>query len=101
LPQSERMPALEDLLKQSPDMHGLMERVRRSQNCLQVILPMLPPGFKSQVLAGPIDQDEWCLLVRSPAVSTKLRQLLPRMVGVLQQQNMGVQKIRITIQRRP
>ena len=94
------MKALDELLNQAPHLHSLMDRVRLLQNCLNAIGNMLPPNLKAHLQAGPIDDDEWCLLVRSPAVSTKLRQLEPRLLAHLKQQGFSVSRIRIKVQTR-
>lgn len=94
------MKALDELLNQTPHLHSLMDRVRQSQACLSAIGNMLPPSLRAHVQAGPIDGDEWCLLVRSPAVSTKLRQLEPRLLAHLKQQGFTVNRIRIKVQSR-
>jgi hypothetical protein len=94
------MKAVDELLNQAPTLHSLMDRVRQSQACLQAIATLLPANLKAHLQAGPIDDEEWCVLVRSPAVSTKLRQLEPRLLTHLKQQGFSVHRIRIKIQSR-
>jgi len=65
-------------LESEPTMAQLAARIRLSQDLLSAIKQAcLPAGLRNQVQAGPIHEDEWCILVKTSAVSAKLRQLLP------------------------
>ena len=64
---------------------------------LATILPLLPAHLRSQVSAGPVDETSWCLLVRNPAVGSKLRQLTPTLLQTLQQAGLGVEQIRLKV----
>ena len=92
------MKALDALVNQAPQLHSLMDRVRRSQACLKAIDRLLPPSLKNQIRAGAFGDGEWCLLVASPAVSAKLRQLEPRFLSQLEQQGFEVNRIRIKVE---
>jgi hypothetical protein len=92
------MKALDELFSHAPQLHSLMDRLKQSQACLNAIGNILPPTLKAHVQAGPIDDEEWCLLVRSPAASTKLRQLEPRLLAHLERQGFRVSRIRIKVQ---
>lgn len=92
------MQALHRAMEQAPGLHSLMDRLRMSQSCLQAVSTVLPDALRKQVQAGPLNDQEWCLLARSPAVSTKLRQLLPRMLHVLQQEGWDITHIRVKVQ---
>jgi len=50
------------------------------------------------VAAGPLGDDEWCLLVKSAAASTKLRQLLPSFLRRLNDSGVPIAHIRIKVQ---
>ena len=65
-------------LEFEPTMAQLAARIRLSQDLLIAVKrDCLPAGLRKQVLAGPITDAEWCILVRSSAASAKLRNLLP------------------------
>jgi Dna[CI] antecedent, DciA len=65
-------------LEAEPTMAQLAARIRLSQDLLnQVKKTCLPAGLKAHVVAGPIHDGEWCILVKSSAATAKLRNLLP------------------------
>jgi hypothetical protein len=92
------MQALNRVLEQAPGLHSLLDKIRQSQACLLAVGNVIPQNLKSQIQAGPLNDQEWCLLVKSPAASTKLRQLTPRLLLVLQQDGWDINHIRIKIQ---
>lgn len=69
--------SLTEAAADSPMLARLGALVERSKQHMVAIEPILPKGLKSQVTAGPVEEGVWCLLVRSGAVASKLRQLLP------------------------
>jgi len=75
----------------------LGERLRLSQHCLDTVLPLLPAGLRTQLRAGPIDEQGWTLLVPNGAVSAKLRQSLPALLQRLQEQGLPPREIRVRI----
>jgi hypothetical protein len=59
-------------------MAQLAARIQLSQDLLIAIKrDCLPTGLKAQVTAGPIHENEWCILVKTSAASAKLRHFLP------------------------
>lgn len=84
-------------LAASDPLSRLGERLRLSQRCLDSILPLLPAGLRSQVRAGPIDEQGWALLVPNGAVSAKLRHCLPALLQRLADQGLAVRDIRVRI----
>ena len=65
---------------------------------LQALQALMPSGLHTQVQAGPIQGDTWCLLVRSNAAANKLRQLTPAFIAHLKNQGWEVNAIRLKIQ---
>lgn len=92
------MLSLEQAVGEAPSLAALQERIRVSQHCLQLVRPLIPSTLRQHVKAGPIQDNEWCILVGSAAASTKLRQLLPSMLQVLTQSGAQVNAIRIKVQ---
>jgi hypothetical protein len=82
----------------APALAVLQERIRDSNRCLALVLHLLPGALQAQVKAGPLQDQEWCLLVSSTAASTKLRQLLPTIQRELTQNGAQVSAIRIKVQ---
>jgi hypothetical protein len=62
-----------------------MERVQQSRQRLAAVLDLLPATLRGSVRAGPLDDTAWVLLVDNAAAAAKLRQLLPALVGRLQE----------------
>ena len=87
-----------DAIGQSETLSGLLDTHHRSQRYLRSVEALLPMGLIDQVLAGPIEQGVWCLLVKHNAAAAKLRQLLPSLQAHLRTQGYGdVQQIRIKL----
>lgn len=83
--------------QESPTLAGLMARARDSQMRLQAIAPLLPPGLRAAVTAGPVEDGEWCLLVEGNAVAAKLRQMVPMLLSRLRVQGWDTQGIRLKV----
>jgi hypothetical protein len=92
------MLSLEQAVNSAPGLASLQERIRASQRCLEEVKPLIPLGLRQHVKAGPIEDGQWCLLVGSAAASTKLRQLLPTMLLVLNENGLQVNSIRLKVQ---
>lgn len=92
------MLSLEQAVSSAPSLASLQERVRESQRCLEQVKPLIPHSLRQYVKAGPIEDTEWCLLVGSAAASTKLRQLLPSMLLILNENGLKTTAIRIKVQ---
>lgn len=89
--------SLQRALEQAPTLAALKVRIEASQRCLELVRPLMAPGWRPLVKAGPLQDDEWCLLVENVAVLSKLRQLLPTMVQALHQNGMPVREIRLKV----
>jgi len=89
---------LQEAAGAAPTLAALQARIRQSQECLQQIRPLIPSTLRAHVAAGPLGDDEWCLLVKSAAASTKLRQLLPSFLRRLNDSGVPIAHIRIKVQ---
>jgi hypothetical protein len=90
--------SLEQAAGAAPSLAALQERIRTSQRCMEQVQHLIPQAMRRQVKAGPIQDNEWCLLVGSAAASTKLRQLLPALQQTLTEKGLQVSAIRIKVQ---
>ena len=102
-PHSPRRPpalSLHEAAEASPTLSGLMARVREAQACLQAIRPLLPPGLRTTVQAGPVEEANWCLLVDGSATAAKLRQMAPMLLAHLRSQGFGIEALRIKVRSR-
>lgn len=93
-----QMMSLQQAANASPTLAHLSELVAQSQQRLAVILPLLPPGLRKAVRAGPFDQGDWCLLVDHTAAAAKLRQLMPAFKLALEGKGLPVATVRIKVQ---
>lgn len=91
---------LEQATQESPMLARLTALARDSSARLQAILPLLAPGVRPHVQAGPIhpDGDEWCILVKGTAAAAKLRQLLPALESHLHASGWPTCRIRLKVQ---
>lgn len=81
----------------SPQLASLASRARESSERLAAVRALLPGAMASQVEAGPIEGQDWCLLVRSNAAAAKLRQMLPLLQAHLGRRGLPVGSIRIKV----
>jgi hypothetical protein len=79
-------------------LRHLQQRLALSQQCLETILPTLPPELVPLTSAGPVDESGWTLLAAHTAAAAKLRQLRPRLEARLRERGCQVSAIRIRIQ---
>ncbi len=84
--------------EESPTLARLTERVRDSGARLDAIRPLLPPGLRTSIQAGPVDDTSWCLLVNNNAAAAKLRQLLPSLEAHLRTKGWPMATIRLKVQ---
>lgn len=89
--------SLQQAVHANPMLAQVADRVQRSQRMLEVVRPLLPPGLRAQVQAGPVDDEGWCLLVGNPAVGSKLKQLTPALMAALRQADLSVARLRIKV----
>ena len=93
--------SLEQAAEEAPVLGQLMQKTRLSQQCAQTIAELVPAPMRPHLAYGPIEDGEWCILVQGNAVAAKARHLLPLWLERLQQQGLGVQRIRLRLQGAP
>ena len=81
----------------SPSLARLTQLIRESNQRLQAIQALIPIGLRPAVKAGPIDGENWCLLISGNAAAAKVRQLVPLMQASLLRQGWKVTTIRLKI----
>ena len=84
-------------LEQAPGLQRLGEQMAASSRRLALVQPVLPPALRQAVVAGPCDEQGWCLLVPHQAAAAKLRQMLPTLQQALEQAGQPVPGIRIRV----
>lgn len=93
------VPQVTSVLGRANSLSSLMQRLKASQACLEVVRTCLPPAMAAHVKAGPLDEEGWTLLAANSAVSAKLRQLQPRLVEALADKGIKVNAIRVKVQK--
>jgi hypothetical protein len=79
---------------------GLAERIDRSNARMRVVHATVPEPLRSELSAGPIDDEGWTVLASNAAVAAKLRHLLPRLQAALIGQGWPDLPIRVRVQPR-
>ena len=90
--------SLEQAADAEPHLASLVGRVRESQKHLDTIRHLVPAPLRPHVKPGPLEDGVWCILVSNTAVSTKIRQMLPRLLTTLTQNGAQITSIRIKVQ---
>ena len=78
----------------------LTSLARESGERLAAVQALIPQSLQRGIRPGPIDGPTWCLLVDNSAAASKLRQLLPTLLGALRARGWDVTAIRVKIQTR-
>ena len=89
-----------DAIEHSDTLSSMLSLQRRSMTFLKTIESILPPGLSDQLLAGPIEDDVWCVLVKHNAAAAKLRQLLPAIAAQLRSKGHNIQQVRMKLMSR-
>jgi Dna[CI] antecedent, DciA len=90
--------AVIDAVDAAPTLARLVSLAQESQQWLAAITPLVPPAMRSGVQAGPIENQQWCLLAANSAVAAKLRQLSPALAAHLRSKGWEIKSIRIKVQ---
>ena len=88
---------LQQASAESPTLAMLTALTRDSSDRLKAIEPLIPPGLRGTLQAGPIDGTSWCLLVSSNSAAAKLRQILPALQAHLRVRGWEVNSIRLPV----
>ena len=89
---------LQQAAEQSPTLSSLAAQIRDTRERLKAVEELIPFDLRAAIQAGPVNDNDWCLLVRGNAAAAKLRQLLPMLQARLQTRGWTVTTIRIKVQ---
>lgn len=81
----------------SPSLAKLAMMARQSADMLKSVERLLPSALRASVQAGPIEGDNWCLLVTGNAAAAKVRQLLPTLQAQLKVDGLPIQTIHLKV----
>lgn len=84
----------------SPTLAALAERARDAAARLHAVEDLIPREMRAGIQAGPVEGDEWCVLVGSNAAAAKLRQMVPLLLGRLRIRGWHVSTLRIKVRSR-
>lgn len=90
--------SLQQAVQQAPTLSRLAAAASKSQACLDALNSLLPAALRKGIKAGPLEDDQWCLLAANSAVAAKLRQLSPTLLEQLRTQGWEITAIRIKVQ---
>ena len=76
----------------------LLKRLQQSQAYYASVAPLLPPGLRDDVRAGPIDDTCWTLLAAHNPAAAKLRQMLPDLLHCLHEAGWQGTSIKVKVQ---
>ena len=82
----------------SPQLARLTSLMMESSARLRAIEGLIPHPLRPLIKAGPIDGDNWCLLVEGNAAAAKMKQLVPALVAGLHVKGWQVSSIRLKVQ---
>jgi hypothetical protein len=68
---------IRQVLARTEPLQRLQQRLRDSKARLDAVRGCLPAGLLHFIKAGPLDDDQWTLLVSNQAVAAKLRHFQP------------------------
>lgn len=89
--------SLNQAIEEAPVLSRLAHRVDQSAQMYRCVQGLIPPALRSHVKPGPLDQQDWCLMVTNSSAAAKLRQLVPLLRTRLQQEGWAVITVRVKI----
>lgn len=89
--------SLEQAAQSSPALSQLVSQAREANARLKAIEPLLPPGLRASIQAGPIDGGTWCLILKNNAAASKVRYLLPSLEAHLRTKGWNVERIQLKV----
>ena len=89
--------SLEQAAQSSPTLSRIVGQAREANARMKAIEPLLPPGLRTSVQPGPIEEATWCLIVKNAAAAAKLRYLLPSLEAHLRTKGWNVMRIRLKV----
>ncbi len=88
---------VQEAVRSAPSLSRLLSRLDTSQQYLACVQPLLDTTLLPALFAGPVDENQWCLIVKGNAIAAKLKQQLPALVSHLQSKGYPVTTIRLKV----
>ena len=89
--------SLSQAIDGAPSLAFLAQQVEQSVAMYQSVQTLLPSPLRAHIRPGPIEGQDWCLMVGSSAVAAKLRQMLPLILQRLQSQGWNIATVRVKL----
>ncbi len=89
--------SLEQAAQSSPTLSLLVSQAREANARMKALEPLMPPSLRAHVQPGPIEGENWSLIVKNAAAAAKLRQLLPSFEAHLRTKGWNVARIQIKV----
>lgn len=89
--------SLNQAIDEAPALSRLAQRVDQSNAMLRSVQGLIPPALRAHIRPGPLEEQDWCLMVTHSAAAAKLRQLVPLLRTRLQQEGWQVLTVRVKI----
>jgi hypothetical protein len=90
--------SIDKVLAGAEPLQRLQQRLRDSNARFDAVRACLPPALLPSIKAGPLDDDQWTLLVSNQAVAAKLKHLQPYIESALNDQGWRRCVLRIKVQ---
>ncbi len=90
--------SIRQVLAHTEPLQRLQQRVKASNERFNAVRGCLPAALLPHIKAGPLDEDQWTLLVSNQAVAAKLHHLQPHIEAALQGQGWRPCILRIKVQ---
>lgn len=88
---------LEQAAQSSPTLSQLVGQAREANARMKAIAPLLPPTLLTAVQPGPIEGENWSLVVTNAAAAAKMRYLLPSLEAHLRTKGWNVARIQLKV----
>lgn len=84
--------------QESPTLARLTGLAAESAARLKALEGLLPAPLRGAIQPGPIEGEQWCLILSNPAAAAKVRQLIPALQAHLRSKGWEVNSIRLKVQ---
>lgn len=89
--------SLNQAIENAPALSRLASLVDQSTAMFRCVQGLIPPPLRPHIKPGPVDGQDWCLMVTHSAAAAKLRQLVPLLRTRLQREGFAVLTVRVKI----
>lgn len=95
--QTPRAMAMADALAGSTTLGMLLAHARMSRECMQAVSPALTTTLAAHLRPGPCQDGLWVVLATNGQAAAKARQLLPRMLEMVQARGLAVNEVKVRV----